>query len=109
MEYYLEDKEKVLEALRSSREGLSSAEAAERLKQNGKNRLKEAEKRSTLRKFLDSITDPMILMLLGAALVQVLVTLLETRGSFTLGSFTDVFVILAVVIINAINAVAPVS
>ena len=102
MEFYLENKEKVLEELHSSSDGLSSAEAAERLEQNGKNRLKEAEKRSLLRKFLDSITDPMILMLLGAALVQVIVTILETRGSFTLGSFTDVFVILAVIIINAI-------
>ena len=102
MEYYLEDKEQVLEELHSAAQGLSAAEAAERLQKNGKNRLKEAEKRSMWRKFLDSVTDPMILMLLGAALVQVVVTLLETRGSFTLGSFTDVFVILAVVIINAI-------
>ena len=54
------------------------------------------------RKFLDSVTDPMILMLLGAALVQVVITILETRGHYTVGSFTDVFVILAVVIINAI-------
>ncbi len=101
-EYYLENTEKVLEELHTSMEGLSSGEAAERLKENGKNRLKEEEKRSVWRKFLDSITDPMILMLLGAALVQVIVTILETRGSFTIGSFTDVFVILAVVIINAI-------
>ena len=102
MAFYLETKEKVLQDLKTSVEGLGSAEAAERLKQYGKNRLKEEEKRSTWRKFLDSITDPMILMLLGAALVQVIVTILETRGSFTIGSFTDVFVILAVVIINAI-------
>ena len=102
MEYYLEDRDKVLRELKSSEQGLSEQEAAERLRQNGKNRLKEEEKRSVWRKFLDSITDPMILMLLGAALVQVIVTILETRGDFTLGSFTDVFVILAVVIINAI-------
>ena len=102
VEYYLENREKVLQELQSSERGLSSAEAAKRLQQNGKNRLKEEEKRPVWRKFLDSITDPMILMLLGAALVQVIVTILETRGDFTLGSFTDVFVILAVVIINAI-------
>ena len=102
MGFYLETKEKVLQDLKTTAHGLSSSEAAERLRQNGKNRLKEEEKRSIWRKFLDSITDPMILMLLGAALVQVIVTILETRGSFTIGSFTDVFVILAVVIINAI-------
>ena len=102
MEYYLEDREKVLRELDTSDQGLSSPEASARLQQNGKNLLKEEEKRSLGRKFLDSITDPMILMLLGAALVQVVVTILETRGNFTLGSFTDVFVILAVVIINAV-------
>ena len=102
MKYYLEDKEKVLRELDTSEQGLSSEEAAARLQQNGKNKLIEEEKRSVWRKFLDSITDPMILMLLGAALVQVIVTILESHGDFTLGSFTDVFVILAVVIINAV-------
>ena len=102
MEYYLETREQVLKELESSMRGLSAQEAAARLQQNGKNRLIEEEKRSVWRKFLDSITDPMILMLLAAALVQGIVTILETRGDFTVGSFTDVFVILAVVIINAI-------
>ena len=102
MQYYLENKEAVLQALRTSEQGLSASEAAARLQKNGKNQLQEEEKRSLWRKFLDSITDPMILMLLGAALVQVVVTILESRGNFTVGSFTDVFVILAVVIINAI-------
>ncbi|MBR4472033.1 MAG: calcium-translocating P-type ATPase, PMCA-type [Oscillospiraceae bacterium] len=102
MKYYLEDKEKVLRELDTSEHGLHSEEAAARLQQNGKNKLIEEEKRSVWQKFLDSITDPMILMLLGAALVQVIVTILESHGDFTLGSFTDVFVILAVVIINAV-------
>ena len=102
MVYYLEDKEEVLKELKTSEQGLSTAEAEERLRKNGKNALQEEEKRSLPRKFLDCITDPMIIMLLGAALVQVIVTILETKGNFTLGSFTDVFVILAVVIINAI-------
>ncbi len=100
--YYLENTEQVLRELSSSEQGLSSQEAAQRLQKNGKNLLKEEEKRSAWRKFLDSVTDPMILVLLGAALVQVIVTILETRGNFTVGSFTDVFVILAVVILNAI-------
>ena len=102
MDYYLKSTEEVLKELNTSEQGLSPAEAAARLEKNGRNVLKEEEKRSMWRKFLDSVTDPMILMLLGAALVQVIVTILETRGNFSLGSFTDVFVILAVVIINAI-------
>ncbi len=102
MEFYLEDRKQVLRELESSEQGLSSREAEERLLRDGKNLLQEEKKRSSWQKFLDSVTDPMILMLLGAALVQVVVTILETRGNFTLGSFTDVFVILAVVILNAI-------
>ncbi|MBE6994805.1 MAG: cation-translocating P-type ATPase [Ruminococcaceae bacterium] len=102
MKYYLESSDEVLRELKTSSQGLSDREAAARLQQQGKNRLAEEEKRSVFRKFLDSVTDPMILMLLGAALVQVIVTILETRGSFTVGSFTDVFVILAVVVLNAI-------
>ena len=102
MEYYLKDREAVLRELETSEQGLSAQEAAGRLAQNGKNLLIEEKKRSVGQKFVDSIMDPMILMLLGAALVQVIVTVLETRGNFTVGSFTDVFVILAVVIINAI-------
>ena len=102
MKYYLENREEVLLQLGTSEQGLSADKAAERLRNNGKNLLKEEEKRSLWRKFLDSVADPMILMLLGAALVQVVVTILETHGDFTLGSFTDVFVILAVVVINAV-------
>ena len=102
VKYYLENKEKVLTELETSEQGLRSEEASARLQQNGKNVLIEEEKRSIWGKFLDSITDPMILMLLAAALVQVVVTILETSGDFTIGSFTDVFVILAVVIINAV-------
>ncbi|MBQ1423399.1 MAG: ATPase, partial [Lachnospiraceae bacterium] len=102
VKYYLESSETVLQNLKTTEHGLDSQEAAARLQEQGKNRLAEEEKRSVLRKFLDSVMDPMILMLLGAALVQVIVTILETHGSFSLGSFTDVFVILAVIVINAV-------
>ena len=44
-----------------------------------------------------------VLMLLGAALVQVIVTILETRGDFSVGSFTDVFVILAVAVTDRVK------
>lgn len=102
MKYYLENKENVLEELGTSAQGLSTSEAEARLQKNGKNKLKEEEKRPGWRKFLDSMTDPMILILLGAALVQVIVTILENRDHITVGAFTDVFVIFAVVIINAV-------
>ncbi len=102
MKYYLENNEDVLRELGTSRQGLNSAEAEARLQKNGKNKLKEEEKRPGWRKFLDSLTDPMILILLGAALVQVIVTILENSDHITVGAFTDVFVIFAVVIINSV-------
>ncbi len=102
MKSYLESPQQVLRDLNTSEQGLSSQEAAARLEKNGKNKLKEEEKRTGWQKLLDSVTDPMILMLLGAAIVQAVVTILETRGNFTVGSFTDVFVIFAVVILNAV-------
>ena len=53
VEYYLESKEKVLQELGTTEQGLTSEEAAVRLKEQGKNLLAEEEKRSTFRKFLD--------------------------------------------------------
>ncbi len=105
MKYYLEDTDKVLRELESSEQGLSSGEAAARLQQNGKNVLIGTEKTPMWKKILETLTDPMIMILLAAAVVQVVVTILETKGHFTLGSFADVFVILAVVIINSVMTV----
>ena len=66
MKYYLENAKEVLSQTQSSEKGLSSAEAAKRLEKNGKNKLKEAEKESLFRKFINSLADPMIIMLLVA-------------------------------------------
>ena len=92
----------VLSELGTSENGLSSVEAAERLAKFGPNKLAEAEKTSMLVKFIKSLADPMIIMLLVAALVQAVVTVIEAGGKPSIGDFTDVFVILLVVIINAI-------
>ena len=40
--YYCEDIENVLDKTKSSREGISSAEAERRLSENGKNKLKQS-------------------------------------------------------------------
>ncbi len=102
MKHYLEDSAEVLAELGSSDNGLSTEEAEKRLTANGKNKLKEAEKESLFRKFLNSLADPMIIMLLVAAAIQAVVTVLETGGNFRFSDFADVLVILVVVIINTI-------
>lgn len=102
MNYYLNDSSSVLEELRSGENGLTSAEAQARLEQNGKNKLAEPEKVGLVKKFFASLADPMIIMLIVAAAIQAVVTVLELGGSFKLSDFADVFVILIVVIINTV-------
>ena len=46
MKFYLEEAAKVFAEVKSSEKGLTTAEAEKRLEQNGKNKLKEAEKES---------------------------------------------------------------
>ncbi|MBO6014298.1 MAG: calcium-translocating P-type ATPase, PMCA-type [Oscillospiraceae bacterium] len=100
MKYYCEEREQVLASLNSGENGLSSAEAEKRLAENGKNKLAEPEKESLFRKFIRSLADPMIIMLIVAAGIQAVVTVLEAHGTFKFSDFADVFVILVVVIIN---------
>ena len=92
---YLEEKEKVLEALGSSMAGLSDAEAAERLAKEGPNRLKEEKKESVFRKFLGELKDPMTIVLIIAAAVSAVTAVYANE------SLTDAGIILAVVLINA--------
>ena len=102
MKFYLEETEQVLKDIKSSEKGLSSTEAQKRLKENGKNKLKEAEKESLFKKFIGSLADPMIIMLLVAAAIQAVVAVIEAGGKPGLKDFADVLVILVVVIINTI-------
>lgn len=82
-----------METLKSSRDGLSTAEAQKRLDEFGHNELDEGEKRGLFAKFIDQFKDLMIIILLVAAALSVI-----TEGMHGL---TDALIILAVVILNA--------
>ena len=99
MKLYCEDVERALEQAHSSREGLTSAEAQQRLAANGRNKLAEAKKDSLIKRFFMQMADPMILILLAAALVSGALAVVEGE------SFADVIIILAVVLINAVLGV----
>ena len=75
MKFYCENIDTVLESTKSSAEGLTTAEAEKRLAENGKNKLAEGKKDSLFVRFLKQLADPMIIILLVAAVVSgVLVT-----------------------------------
>lgn len=99
MREYLKSADEVFADIGSSANGLTSAEAQTRLEKNGKNKLAEAKKPSVIKKFFAELADPMIIILLIAAAVSGVTAALQNE------SFTDVFIILAVVLINAVLGV----
>ena len=103
MKFYCETIETVLKSTQSSAEGLTTAEAEKRLAENGKNKLKEGKKDSLFVRFLKQLADPMIIILLVAAVVS---GALEVMAhGLSLDAFTDSLIILAVVIFNAVLGV----
>ena len=105
MEHYLKNVSDSIEATKSSECGLASSEAAKRLSENGKNKLREAKKESLLHRFLKQLCEPMTIILLVAAAVSAGVEIYEGIHSGHMGFPSDVVIILAVVIINAVLGV----
>ncbi len=105
MKHYLESVEAVFSEVQSSEAGLSSQEAAARLEKNGKNKLAEAKKDSTLKKFFDQMKDPMIIILIIAAAISAVTEYIEASAAGHSFFPTDTCIILAVVLINAILGV----
>lgn len=99
MKYYLNDIADVLNDLKSTRNGLSSLEASKRLQENGKNELEAPKGKSIFIRFLEQLADPMIIILIVAAIVSGVIAVLENE------SFADVIIILVVVLVNAILGV----
>ncbi len=83
--------------LKTSHNGLSTQEAEKRLAENGENKLKEAKKKSIIVKFLMQFTDIMVLILLAAAVVSLVVALIENRQE----ELIDSFIIFGIVLLNA--------
>ncbi len=100
MKQYLSEKEEVLKELNSSPDnGLTSSEAEARLAADGKNKLAEGKKVTLLQRLIAQIADPMVLVLIGAAVVSGITAFIERESP------TDVFIILAVVVINTVLGV----
>ena len=99
MEYYQQTAREAFAAQASGPEGLTQGQAAARLAKTGPNELRRAKKESLFQRFLQQMADPMIVVLLAAAALSALTA--ACAGE----SFADVFIILAVVLINALLGV----
>lgn len=98
-ELYQRTQDDILTELESSASGLSEEQAEERLERYGENKLAEAKKTTVLQRFFQQLKDPMLLILLAAAAVSAVTNALSGE------SFTEVFIILAVVLLNAVLGV----
>ena len=106
LKFYCEDSDKVLAEVKSTRDGLSSEEAAKRLDQNGKNKLVAAKGKSIIRRFFEQLADPMTIILLVAAAISGGLAAYESIAHPGEGEgFADVIIILIVVIVNAVLGV----
>lgn len=90
MPWHTQELTEVFQALHTSKEGLSDAEAAERLEKNGRNELRSKPPKTILQMLKAQIIDPMVLILIGAAVF-----------SAVLQEWTEATVIFIIVILNA--------
>lgn len=86
--------EDVINNLDSSKQGLKSDQVSKLLESQGYNELKEKDKIPTYKLFLESFKDPLVIILLIAAIVQVI-----------LGEVVESAIIFAVIIINSVLGV----
>lgn len=84
----------VLKETKSTENGLSQAEAAERLRVNGYNQLAEKKKKSSLQLFLETFKDAMVIVLLIVAVVQMV-----------MGAYVESLVIFIVLLMNSVVSV----
>lgn len=105
MQFYLKNFNDVLKEVKSNENGLTSDEAKSRLEANGKNKLQEPPKDSLFKKFIKSLADPMIIMLLVAAFISAGTTIYSNVVTGANESYADLFIILFVVILNTILSV----
>lgn len=91
MRWHQMETKDILEALKTSSDGLTCTEAERRLSEYGLNRLKEAKKKTPFLILLDQFKDFMILVLIGAAII-----------SGVIGDPEDTIVIVIIVFLNAL-------
>lgn len=100
MKEYLKTVDEVIEENGSSYDGLTARTAKGILERKGKNKLAEGEKTSLFARFLTKLADPMIIILIVAALVSAITSSINGDGGYA-----DVIIIMIVVLINSVLGV----
>ena len=96
---YTQSVEEVLDQLAVNAGGLTTAQAQDRMAKYGPNKLKDAEKATLLERFVNQLKDPMLIILMIAAAVSAVTNLIAHE------SLAEVFIILIVVLLNAVLGV----
>lgn len=108
MNYYDNEIKEIFQELESGNNGLDNEKVQEKQLKEGKNKLAEAKHTSAFKKFIIQVINPMNIVLIVTALISSLTTIYDLVKSGEKGSvldFVDVFIILFVVIINALLGV----
>ncbi len=82
--------------------GLSTEEAGQRIAQYGLNKLAEKKKKPLILVFLSNFNDPMIFILIAAALLSVAISIYNTVRNGEAFDFADPVIIMGVCVLNAI-------
>ena len=102
MKEYLSSADDVLSAQGADGEsGLSEAAASERLAKHGPNKLKEEEKTPLWIRFFQQMADPMVIMLIVAAIISAATGMIKGEADWA-----DVIIIMFVVVVNSVLGVA---
>ena len=98
---YLSAVDEVVEGLGTSVvDGLASTRAAELLTECGPNKLDEEEKTPLWKRFFEQMADPMVIMLIAAAVISALTGMVKGEPDFA-----DVIIIMFVVVVNSVLGV----
>lgn len=94
LQYYRHSGEETLQDVQSSKDGLTTSEAAKRLETEGYNEIKGKAATPVWRLFIENFKDPMVIVLLIAAAVQIV-----------LGHLIESLIIFLVILLNAVISV----
>lgn len=100
MKEYLSSVKEVLKEKQSAESGLVDVQVEERQRLYGSNKLVEGKKTSLFVRFMQQLADPMIIILIVAAVISGITAVYAGE------SFADVIIIMVVVLINAVLGVA---